>query len=101
MQSVFNREREKTFRRKYENWKENGSGTNHQHFQRDDWYLKAEQTFRDQWKNYQDTPRENGSINYSLTHHYTVLGLDRYSQKSSVIFNSVLYQRQLYQNAKI
>ncbi|XP_039688462.1 uncharacterized protein [Medicago truncatula] len=77
MQSVFNREREKTFRRKYENWKENGSGTNPQHFQRDDWYSKAEQTFRDQWKNYQDTPRENGSINYSLTHHYTVLGLDR------------------------
>lgn len=77
MQSVFNREREKTFRRKYENWKENGSGTNHQHFLRDDWYSKAEQTFRDQWKNYQDTPRENGSINYSSTHHYTVLGLDR------------------------
>ena len=78
MQNVFNRERNK-YRRNYENWKENGSGTYHQHFQRDDWYWKAEQTFRDQWNNYRDTPRENGSINHSLlSHHYTVLGLDRF-----------------------
>ncbi|CAL5206136.1 unnamed protein product [Lathyrus oleraceus] len=74
MQDVFNRERNK-YRRNPENWKENGSGTYHQNFQRDDWYWKAEQTFRDQWKNY---PRDNGSINYSLlSHHYSVLGLDR------------------------
>ncbi|XP_058725072.1 uncharacterized protein LOC131596440 [Vicia villosa] len=74
MQEVFNRERNK-YRRNPENWKENGSGTYHQNFPRDDWYWKAEQTFRDQWKNY---PRENGSINYSLlSHHYSVLGLDR------------------------
>ncbi|CAK8569797.1 unnamed protein product [Lathyrus sativus] len=74
MQDVFNRERNK-YRRNPENWKENGSGTYHQNFQRDDRYRKAEQTFRDQWKNY---PRENGSINYSLlSHHYSVLGLDR------------------------
>ncbi|CAK8564962.1 unnamed protein product [Lathyrus sativus] len=72
MQDVFNRERNK-YRRNP--WKENGSGTHHQNFQRDDWYWKAEQTFRDQWKNY---PRENGSINCSLlSHHYSVLGLDR------------------------
>ncbi|GAU26934.1 hypothetical protein TSUD_06050 [Trifolium subterraneum] len=77
MQNVFNKERDK-YRRNYENWKENGSGTYHQHLQRDDWYWKAEQTFRHQWNHYRDTPRENGSINNSsLSHHYSVLGLDR------------------------
>lgn len=98
MQDVFNRERNK-YRRNPENWKENGSGTYHQNFQRDDWYWKAEQTFRDQWKNY---PRDNGSINYSLlSHHYSVLGLDRYSQKSSVFVYSILHRQKLYQNAVI
>ncbi|WJX09577.1 hypothetical protein P8452_00395 [Trifolium repens] len=77
MQNVFNKERNK-FRKNYENWKESGSGSYHQHFQRDDWYYKAEQTFRDQWNHYRDTPRENGRINNSLlSHHYSVLGLDR------------------------
>ncbi|KAL2583698.1 hypothetical protein AAZV13_14G086900 [Glycine max] len=74
MQSVFNRERDK-HRRNYESWKENGAGAHHQHFQRDDWYWKAEASFREQWAN-QHTQR--GSGNYSLSHHYSVLGLDRF-----------------------
>ncbi|XP_061350468.1 uncharacterized protein LOC133295644 isoform X2 [Gastrolobium bilobum] len=75
MQSVFNRERNKN-KRSYESWRENGHGAYHQHFQRDDWYWKAEASFRNQRTNYRDTPRESG--NYSLSHHYSVLGLDRF-----------------------
>lgn len=95
MQSVFNRERNK-FRRSYEkNWKENGPGAYHQHFQRDDWYWKAEQTFRDQWnKNNQDASRENR--NSLLSHHYSVLGLDRYSQKSNMLFYPVPHINNCY-----
>ncbi|XP_057427163.1 uncharacterized protein LOC130720529 isoform X2 [Lotus japonicus] len=70
MQSVFNRERNK-HRRRYESWRETGPGAYDQHFQRDDWYWKAEASFKDQWNNY---PRENRSY---LSHHYSVLGLDR------------------------
>ncbi|KAJ1377684.1 hypothetical protein SESBI_48621 [Sesbania bispinosa] len=90
MQSVFNRERNK-YKRTYESWRENGSGAYHQHFQRDDWYWKAEASFRDQWNNYRDTPRE--CRNYSLSHHYSVLGLDRYSQKSSLEQHHIQMQR--------
>ncbi|XP_020206802.1 uncharacterized protein LOC109791861 [Cajanus cajan] len=75
MQSVFNRERDKQ-RKSYESWRANGSGAYHQHFQRDDWYWKAEASFREQWANHQHTPRESG--NYALSHHYSVLGLDRF-----------------------
>ncbi|ESW32952.1 hypothetical protein PHAVU_001G031700 [Phaseolus vulgaris] len=75
MQSVFNRERDKR-RRSYESWRGNGGGSHHQHIQRDDWYWKAEESFREQWANYQHTPGE--SRNYSLSHHYSVLGLDRF-----------------------
>ena len=82
MQSVFNRERNK-YKRSYENWGENGPGAYHQHFQRDDWYWKADASFRDQRTNYRDTPRESGY--YSLSSHYSVLGLDRYAQKSSML----------------
>ncbi|KAH1203943.1 hypothetical protein GmHk_17G050027 [Glycine max] len=46
-----------------------------QHFQRDDWYWKAEASFREQWANHQHTQR--GSGNCSLSHQYSVLGLDR------------------------
>lgn len=83
MQNVFNRERSKR-KKSYETWRENGAGAYHQHFQRDDWYWKADTSFRDRRTNYRETPRESG--NYSLSHHYSVLGLDRYSRK----FNSVL-----------
>ncbi|KAI4337092.1 hypothetical protein L6164_015546 [Bauhinia variegata] len=75
MQSVFNRERNK-YKRSYESWRENDTGAYHQHFQRDDWYWKADTSFRDRRTNYRDTPRESGS--YALSHHYSVLGLDRF-----------------------
>ncbi|XP_042018474.1 uncharacterized protein LOC121766224 [Salvia splendens] len=75
MQSVFNRERNK-FKRGYERWNEHDSGAYHQHFQRNDWYWKAEASYRDQQSNYrQNNPR--ASTNVSLSHHYSVLGLDR------------------------
>ncbi|KDP41577.1 hypothetical protein JCGZ_15984 [Jatropha curcas] len=73
MQSVFNRERNK-YKRSYESWRENGPGAYHEHFQRDDWYWKADASFRDQRTNFR-TPRESAS--YPLSHHYSVLGLDR------------------------
>ncbi|KAF7817411.1 dnaJ-like protein subfamily C member 7-like protein [Senna tora] len=75
MQSVFNRERNK-YKRRYESWGESDPGAYHQHFQRDDWYWKAHASFRDGRTNYRETPRESG--NYSLSHHYSVLGLDRF-----------------------
>ncbi|RDX70244.1 dnaJ [Mucuna pruriens] len=75
MQSVFNRERNK-FKGSYERWRENGPGAYHQHFQREDWYWKADTSFRDRRTNYRETPRESG--NYALSHHYSVLGLDRF-----------------------
>ncbi|WCJ35601.1 Chaperone DnaJ-domain superfamily protein [Euphorbia peplus] len=73
MQSVFNRERNK-YKRSYESWRENGSSEYHQNFQRDDWYWKTETSFRDQRTNFR-APRESAS--YSLSHHYSILGLDR------------------------
>ncbi|KAK8596966.1 hypothetical protein V6N13_001577 [Hibiscus sabdariffa] len=74
MQSVFNRERNK-YKRSYESWKENGPGAYHQHFQRDDWYWKADASYTDQRTNYGLPQRDNA--HYPLSHHYTVLGLDR------------------------
>lgn len=74
MQSVFNRERNK-HKRGYESWREYGPGQYHQHFQRDDWYWKTETSSRDRRTNYGQTPQNN--LSYSLSHHYTVLGLDR------------------------
>ncbi|KAL5777538.1 hypothetical protein ACOSP7_010464 [Xanthoceras sorbifolium] len=79
MQSVFNRERNK-YKKSYESWRETGPGAYHQHFQREDWYWKADTSFRDQKKtNYRQPPRASES--YPLSHHYSVLGLDR-SRKS-------------------
>lgn len=75
MQSVFNRERNK-FKRGYESWQEHGPGAYHQHFQRNDWYWKAETSYRDQHSKFREPPR--ASANVSLSHHYSVLGLDRY-----------------------
>ncbi|XP_022722832.1 dnaJ homolog subfamily C member 3 homolog [Durio zibethinus] len=74
MQSVFNRERNK-YKRSYESWKENGPGAYHQHFQRDDWYWKADASYRDQRTNHRQPQRD--SAGYPLSHHYSVLGLDR------------------------
>ncbi|KAF8410267.1 hypothetical protein HHK36_002792 [Tetracentron sinense] len=78
MQSVFNRERNK-HKRGYESWRENGGGSYHQHFQRDDWYWKTDTSYKDQRANSRATPRGNGS--YPLSHHYSVLGLDRLRSK--------------------
>ncbi|KAH9690049.1 J domain-containing protein [Citrus sinensis] len=82
MQSVFNRERNK-YKKSYESWRQNDydNGTYHHHFQRDDWYWKADPSYRQQRTNFRQPPRESES--YSLSHHYSVLGLDR------VIFNRV------------
>ncbi|XP_011017075.1 PREDICTED: uncharacterized protein LOC105120526 isoform X2 [Populus euphratica] len=74
MQSVFNRERNK-YTRDHEKWRENGPGAYHQKFQRDDWYWKTDTSFREQRTNFRRTSRDSGS--YSLSHHYSVLGLDR------------------------
>ncbi|KAL2489075.1 Chaperone DnaJ-domain superfamily protein [Forsythia ovata] len=78
MQSVFNRERNK-FRKSYENWAENGPGAYHQHFQRNDWYWKADTSYRDYGSNFRETPQ--ASARASLSHHYSVLGLDRLRTK--------------------
>ncbi|KAF5740089.1 hypothetical protein HS088_TW11G00153 [Tripterygium wilfordii] len=81
MQSVFNRERNK-HKRGYESWRENGTGAYHQQSQRDDWYWKADTSFRDQAHrrtDYRQMPRESAS--YMLSHHYLVLGLDRTRKK--------------------
>lgn len=77
MQSVFNRERNK-FRGGFENWKENDPNAHqyHQQYQRNDWYWKAESTFRNQRTNHQEPPKQNTRV-YPLSHHYSVLGLSR------------------------
>ncbi|CAM8935995.1 unnamed protein product [Rhodiola kirilowii] len=75
MQSVFNRERSK-HQKRYETWTENQQNAYTQDFQRHDWYWKAENNFKDHNRtNYRETPRSNASN--PLSHHYTVLGLDR------------------------
>ncbi|KAG5612925.1 hypothetical protein H5410_024206 [Solanum commersonii] len=75
MQSVFNRERNK-YKRSYESWQENGQSAYHQHFQRNDWYWKADTSFRDRGTNFREAPRANASN--PLSHDYSVLGLDRF-----------------------
>ncbi|KAK4722630.1 hypothetical protein R3W88_012863 [Solanum pinnatisectum] len=74
MQSVFNRERNK-YKRSYESWQENAQSAYHQHFQRNDWYWKADTSFRDRGTNFREAPMANASN--LLSHHYSVLGLDR------------------------
>lgn len=73
MQSVFNRERSK-YKKTYEAWRESGPGA-YQHFQRDDWYWKTDTSYKDRRTNFRSAPRASG--NYILSHHYSVLGLDR------------------------
>ncbi|CAA0843334.1 Chaperone DnaJ-domain superfamily protein [Striga hermonthica] len=74
MQSVFNRERNK-FKRSYESWQEYGPGAYHQKFQRNDWYYSADNSTGDRNSNFRETPRASASS--PLSHHYSVLGLDR------------------------
>ncbi|KAK9097105.1 hypothetical protein Sjap_022602 [Stephania japonica] len=77
MQSVFNRERNK-YKSTYESWRESDPGY-HQHFQREDWYWKTEFSFKGQQANSKATTRESGK--QLLSHHYSVLGLDRLRTK--------------------
>ncbi|MQL79477.1 hypothetical protein Taro_011915 [Colocasia esculenta] len=77
MQSVFNRERNK-YNRSYESWREHDASGYHQHFQRDDWYWKTDTTYKEQ----RDQRAKSGANhsytgNYTMSHHYSVLGLDR------------------------
>ena len=69
MQSVFNREKNK-HRRGYERWSEDSSYAYQQHFERDDWYWKTESNFKEPHR---------APANYSLSHHYAILGLSRYT----------------------
>ncbi|KAG4953635.1 hypothetical protein JHK87_039229 [Glycine soja] len=74
MQSVFNRERDK-HRRNYESWKENGAGAHHQHFQRDDWYWKAEASFREH-RYIRILKKKQQQIKYHNHSYYNDLALD-------------------------
>ncbi|EYU34202.1 hypothetical protein MIMGU_mgv1a012947mg [Erythranthe guttata] len=78
MQTVFNRERNK-FRRGYESWQENGESAYNQRSQRNDWYWKADSSFRDYNNGFKGTPTPNSRA--PLSHHYSVLGLDRLRTK--------------------
>ncbi|GJW24315.1 DnaJ domain-containing protein [Tanacetum coccineum] len=75
MQSIFNRERNK-HRKGYERRREDTSAEYHfyNHFQRDDWYWKTDTTYGN-WSNFRE-PHQTPA-NYSLSHHYAVLGLSR------------------------
>ncbi|XP_010936198.1 uncharacterized protein [Elaeis guineensis] len=73
MQSIFNREKNK-YKRSYESWRDHGPGA-YQHIPRDDWYWQTDTSYRDQRTNYRSAPQASGS--YSMSHHYSVLGLDR------------------------
>ncbi|WOK95589.1 hypothetical protein Cni_G04296 [Canna indica] len=73
MQSVFNREREKR-RKSYQSWIENDPGT-YQYIPREDWYYEAETSYRKQRSTYNSTPKYRAK--FTMSHHYTVLGLDR------------------------
>ncbi|KAL3627976.1 hypothetical protein CASFOL_028078 [Castilleja foliolosa] len=78
MQSVFNRERNK-FKRRYDNWQQHDPGAYHQHSQRNDWYWKEDASFRDHASKFRDSSW--ASTRNPLSHHYTVLGLDRLRTK--------------------
>ncbi|TYI28229.1 hypothetical protein ES332_A05G230300v1 [Gossypium tomentosum] len=75
LQEEYEEEMERVYRRSYESWRENGPGAYNQHYQRDDWYWKAEAQFRDQRTNFRQPQRDSSSC--PLSHHYSVLGLDR------------------------
>lgn len=77
MQEVFSRERNK-HKRGPEQWTEHGTSAGwHQQFQRDDWYYKAQSQNANQGTNYQSASKQNS--NHAKSHHYAILGLDRYS----------------------
>ncbi|CAA0840727.1 Chaperone DnaJ-domain superfamily protein [Striga hermonthica] len=79
MQKVFDRERNK-FKRRQDNWQHPDPGSYHQHFQRNDWYWKEDASFRDQDGNCRET-NWSSTARTPLSHHYSVLGLDRHRTK--------------------
>ncbi|CAN6281561.1 unnamed protein product [Urochloa humidicola] len=74
MQSVFNRERNK-FRRGYESWRDNGPPGGYNYIPRDDWYWQTDTSHSEHKNRRTYTPA--GPRVYPMSHHYTVLGLDR------------------------
>ncbi|XP_030537980.1 uncharacterized protein LOC115746379 isoform X1 [Rhodamnia argentea] len=74
MQRIFNRERTK-YKRSYDRWSQNDTGAYNYHFQEDDWYWKAHTSYGAHWTNYKEMSRDRST--YPLSHHYSVLGLDR------------------------
>ncbi|KAM0938001.1 putative DnaJ domain, Chaperone J-domain superfamily [Dioscorea sansibarensis] len=73
MQNMFNRERDR-HRRGYERWRENASGP-YQQSPQDDWYWNTDTSYQHQRTNFKSPQWDNNS--YSMSHHYSVLGLDR------------------------
>jgi hypothetical protein len=73
MQDVFKKERSKC--RDYRNW-DSHNPNYYQHHQRDDWYWNAEAFYANQRTNFRAMTRE--AMTYTMSHHYSVLGLDRY-----------------------
>ncbi|ONM51190.1 uncharacterized isoform X4 [Zea mays] len=72
MQDVFKKERSKC--RDYRNW-DSHNPNYYQHHQRDDWYWNAEAFYANQRTNFRAMTRE--AMTYTMSHHYSVLGLDR------------------------
>ncbi|XP_044457115.1 uncharacterized protein [Triticum aestivum] len=72
MQDMFKKERSKC--RDYRT--RNGHNpTYNQHSRREDWYEDAETFYANQRTNFRSRPRE--AMQYSMSHHYSVLGLNR------------------------
>ncbi|XP_042392390.1 uncharacterized protein LOC121983820 isoform X2 [Zingiber officinale] len=72
MQSVFNRGRNK--QKTYRSWTDNDPGK-YQYIPREDWYYETSTSHSDHKSSYKSTPNYRG--HYTMSHHYTVLGLDR------------------------
>ncbi|XP_042452370.1 uncharacterized protein LOC122036992 isoform X3 [Zingiber officinale] len=72
MQSVFNRGRNK--HKTYRSWTDNDPGK-YQYIPREDWYYETSTSRSDHKSSYKSTPNYRG--HYTMSHHYTVLGLDR------------------------
>jgi hypothetical protein len=73
MQDVFKKERSKC--RDYRTWESHNPNYYH-HGQRDEWYWDAEAFYANQRTNFRSMPRE--TMSYAMSHHYSILGLDRY-----------------------
>jgi hypothetical protein len=84
MQDEFKKERSKC--RDYRTWESHDPGF-YQHSRRDDWYWDAEAFYTNQRTKFRSIPRE--TVSYAMSHHYSILGLDRYTLKS-------YYQQTLY-----